>query len=146
MVILIMKVTPCRVRLPDFDQAMGNRASFAIDYPPADNNAFPEGLMAVLPRKVTVGLCHLLVPKQRPCDFRQGVRQNDQGPGRSTTSRAQRMPGKETLAGCQAESVDKERLTMLGWPLAGSMKRTLCSPETSATLRARDLHERDLPL
>jgi hypothetical protein len=69
------------IRLPHFDESICYRSTVFIEDPAAHNDSFAERRSLVLNREIVVEALHAAVTKDRPAQFREGLRNHDQGLG-----------------------------------------------------------------
>jgi hypothetical protein len=76
--VVFMPVAPGGVALPDLDQRVRHRTRVLVEHLSGDYDALAQRFAFVLAREVAVFRTHRVVAEQRPGDFRQRVRQQDQ--------------------------------------------------------------------
>jgi hypothetical protein len=77
-VVFRVRVSSRRIRLPNLDQAVRHGVAIPIHYSPAHNDALPQRFPRLLNRKVSIIWMNVGIAKDRACDLRQSVRQEDQ--------------------------------------------------------------------
>src|SRR4030081_2044364 len=77
-VIVLVRITPGRIGLPDFDQRIGHGLAVFIEHASCDDYALAERLAGMLMRQVVVSCLDVFMAEYRTGYFRQGLRQQDQ--------------------------------------------------------------------
>ena len=70
MLVVDVGIAAAGVRLPDFDERVGDAAAVFIDHAAMHDDALAERLTRVLAREIAVGFAHRLVAVNRPGQFR----------------------------------------------------------------------------
>ena len=96
MLVDIVDVAAAGVRLPDFDERIGNRTLVLIVHVAVHDDAFAERLTFVLLGEVVVAFLHRVVAVNRSGQFRQCLRHENQRLRRRALHRAA-ITGREML-------------------------------------------------
>src|SRR3984957_11591601 len=78
MIVLGVRISPCRVRLPDLDESMRARPAIFVQNAPGQEDACSQRMAPMLTGQDVVRLADGVVTKYRAAQFRNRVRQLDE--------------------------------------------------------------------
>ena len=77
-VVLRVRISSRRIRLPNLDQAIRHGVPIAIDHPAAHDDALPQRLSCMLNREILIDRTNIGMAKDWPGDFGKSMRQENQ--------------------------------------------------------------------